>query len=563
MSSEISSNQEMPQIFNEENESLENQLVAAYRKNRLDHYMQLDIDSSPRPVKLTGVMVTMSITNSYPLAIAEIINAGANIVRLNLSHQTEKWHVITVRSIREAGNILYKSMHKICPIGVAIDLHGPEIRTGKFRGDSSSIDRGVFVEGYNVRLSTDSKIQRAGTSSCFWVSYQELSNVCHVGDTISIDRGAVMLKVICVGSNEVMCKILKGGIIGNEKTVQFLDNVISFPIISKQDSKDIELASKLECDFIIVNQARNSKMIISVRDEINRIGSNWIKVLAKICTRQGLQNFDEILKEADGIIFERNGLELDIGKEKLFLAQKSIIAKCNRIGKPIVINFRPKFNKTPKINTELVAIAVLDGADTICLATGNLNLKDTLLLVKEIDTVCREAESARWQREIFLNTFNNMISIPLNVVHSIAIGAIQTSLNCNAAAIIITTTTGRSAVLLSIYRPRCPIVAVTRFGFVARYLNIYFAVHSVHYNASPLPNRLKDIDIRVRAGLNYLIERKYIKLGDAIVVVGPSRQDGGFINSIRVIYTSFDLIRPFIKNSMMSPNDKRISMRSQ
>ncbi|XP_047368243.1 pyruvate kinase-like [Vespa velutina] len=563
MSSEMSSNQEISQIFNEEKELLENQLVAAYRKNRLDHYMQLDIDSSPRPVKLTGVMITMSITNSYPLAIAEIINAGANIVRLNLSHQTEKWHVITVRSIREAGNILYKSMHKICPIGVAIDLHGPEIRTGKFRGDSSSIDRAVFVEGNIVRLLTDGKIQRAGTSSCFWVSYQELSNVCHVGDTISIDRGAIMLKVICVGSNEVICKILKGGIIGNEKTVQLLDNIISFPIISKQDSKDIEFASKVECDFIIVNQARNSKMISSVRDEIKRIGSNWIKILAKICTRQGLQNFDEILKEADGIIFERDGLELDIGKEKLFLAQKSIIAKCNRIGKPIVINFRPKHNKTPKINTELIAIAVLDGADTICLATGNLNLKDTLLLVKEIDTVCREAESARWQREIFLNTFNNMMSIPLNVVHSIAIGAIQTSLNCNAAAIIITTTTGRSAVLLSIYRPRCPIVAVTRFGFVARYLNIYFAVHSVHYNASPLPNRLKDIDVRVRAGLNYLIERKYIKLGDAIVVVGPSRQDGGFINSIRVIYASFDLIRPFIKNSMMSPNDKRISMRSQ
>lgn len=88
---------------------------------------------------------------------------------------------------------------------------------------------------------------------------------------------------------------------------------------------------------------------------------------------------------------------------------------------------------------------------------------------------------------IFLSVlFIIKTSIPLDVVHSIAIGAIQTSMNCNAAAIIITTTTGRSAVLLSIYRPRCPIVAVTRFGFVARYLNIYFAVHSVHYNGKVL-----------------------------------------------------------------------------
>nr|KAF7392173.1 hypothetical protein H0235_017172 [Vespula pensylvanica] len=523
------------------NETLnDNQLEAAYEKNRLDHYMQLDIDSTPRSAKLTNIMVTMSITNSYPLAIANIINAGANILRLNLSHETEKWHVITVKSIREAGNIICKCTSIFRSISVAIDLHGPEIRTGIFRGDSLSMDRAVFIEGNTVRLLTEDKIQRAGTSSCFWVSYQELSKVCHRGDTISIDRGAVMLKVICVGTSDVLCRIIKGGIIGNTKTIQLLDSIISFPIISKQDSKDIELACKLECDFIIVNQARNRKMIRSVRAEINQIGCNWIKILAKICSKQGLQNFDEILSEADGIIFERSSLELDIGIEKLFIAQKSVIAKCNKAGKPVVINFCPIVEKMPKINVELVATAVLDGADTISLTTGNLNLKDTLQLVQEINIVCREAESARWQREIF-NTFTNLATIPLDVVHSIAIGAIQASLNSNAAAIIITTTTGRSAVLLSIYRPRCPIVAVTRFGFVARYLNIYFAIHSIHYVASPLPDWIKDINIRVRAGLEYLIKKNYINIGDAIVVVGPSRQDGGLINTIQMIYVSFNL----------------------
>ncbi|XP_043683537.1 pyruvate kinase-like isoform X2 [Vespula pensylvanica] len=550
MSNMISSNLPIPWMIN--NETLnDNQLEAAYEKNRLDHYMQLDIDSTPRSAKLTNIMVTMSITNSYPLAIANIINAGANILRLNLSHETEKWHVITVKSIREAGNIICKCTSIFRSISVAIDLHGPEIRTGIFRGDSLSMDRAVFIEGNTVRLLTEDKIQRAGTSSCFWVSYQELSKVCHRGDTISIDRGAVMLKVICVGTSDVLCRIIKGGIIGNTKTIQLLDSIISFPIISKQDSKDIELACKLECDFIIVNQARNRKMIRSVRAEINQIGCNWIKILAKICSKQGLQNFDEILSEADGIIFERSSLELDIGIEKLFIAQKSVIAKCNKAGKPVVINFCPIVEKMPKINVELVATAVLDGADTISLTTGNLNLKDTLQLVQEINIVCREAESARWQREIF-NTFTNLATIPLDVVHSIAIGAIQASLNSNAAAIIITTTTGRSAVLLSIYRPRCPIVAVTRFGFVARYLNIYFAIHSIHYVASPLPDWIKDINIRVRAGLEYLIKKNYINIGDAIVVVGPSRQDGGLINTIQMIYVSFNLVKSFTTDRITS-----------
>ncbi|KAL2723304.1 pyruvate kinase-like [Vespula maculifrons] len=561
MSNMISSNHQVPWIIN--NETLnDNQLEAAYEKNRLDHCMQLDIDSKPRLAKLTNIMVTMSITNSYPLAIANIINAGANILRLNLSHETEKWHVITVKSIREAGNVICKCTSIFRSISVAVDLHGPEIRTGIFRGDSLSMDRAVFIEGNTVRLLTEDKIQRAGTSSCFWVSYQELSKVCHRGDTISIDRGAVIsfkthetFDDFNAGTSDVLCRIIKGGIIGNTKTIQLLDSIISFPIISKQDSKDIELACKLECDFIIVNQARNRKMIRSVRAEINQIGCNWIKILAKICSKQGLQNFDEILSEADGIIFERSSLELDIGIEKLFIAQKSVIAKCNRAGKPVVINFRPIIEKMPKINVELVATAVLDGADTISLTTGNLNLKDTLQLVQEINIICREAESARWQREIF-NTFTNLVSycatIPLDVVHSIAISAIQASLNSNAAAIIITTTTGRSAVLLSIYRPRCPIVAVTRFGFVARYLNIYFAIHSIHYLASPLPDWIKDINIRVRAGLEYLIRKNYINIGDAIVVVGPSRQDGGLINTIQMIYVSFNLVKSFTTDRITS-----------
>ncbi|KAL2735947.1 pyruvate kinase-like [Vespula squamosa] len=558
MSSEISCSPQIPLTVN--NEILnDNQLEAAYEKNRLDHYMQLDVDSRPRSSKLTSIMVTMSITNSYPTAIADIINAGANIVRLNLSHEIEKWHIITVKSIREAGNILYKCMCTAYPIAVAIELHGPEIRTGIFRGDSSSMDRAVFIEGNIVRLLTDDKIQRAGTSSCFWVSYQELSSICHVGDIISIDRGSVMLRVICVGIGAVLCKIIKGGIIENRKTIQFLDSIVPFPIISEQDSKDIELASKLECDFIIVNQARTRKMIRSVRAEIKQTGNNWIKILAKIGTKQGLQNFDEILSEADGIIFERSSLELDIGKEKLFLAQKSIIAKCNKMGKPVVINFRPILEKIPKINTELIATAVLDGADTISLVTGNLNFKDTLQLVKETNTICREAESARWQREIF-NTYNNLMTIPLDVVHSIAVGAIQTSLNSNAAAIIITTTTGRSAVLLSMYRPRCPIVAVTRFGFVARYLNIYFAIHSVHYIVSPLPDWIEDIKTRVQAGLEYLIKKNYINVGDAVVLVEPSRQDGGFINSIRVIFVSFNLMQSYARNKIMNDRNNSILM---
>ncbi|KAK2583105.1 hypothetical protein KPH14_009132 [Odynerus spinipes] len=509
----------------EDDASRDHQISAAYEKSRLDHFTRLEVDSRPRPVKLTGIMVTLGVTNSYPSAIADVVEAGASMVRLNMSHGTDKWHVITVRSIREAGNDLYKRNHDVCPIGVAIDLCGPEIRTGSFRGDSKCVDHATLVEGSTVRLLTDDKVKRAGTSTCFWISYEELPSVCQIGDTIIIDRGAVYLKVICIEDSSVTCEVIKGGTVRNEKSVQLVGATVPLPMLSERDCTHINFASNVECDFIIVNQTRSSKMIRSVYRNIKQTGSNWIRVLAKISSRQGLENFDEVLQEADGIVLERAGLELELGQEKLFLAQKSVIAKCNKVGKPVVIIFHPKIENTPRVNLELVANAVLDGVDTIFLATGSLGLKDTVKLVKDVDVACREAESARWQKEIF-DTLSNMMTIPLDTVHSIAIGAIQISLKCNATAIIITTTTGRSAVLLSIYRPRCPIVAVTRFGIVARYLRIYFAVHSVHYRGLPLSSWPKDIESRVQAGMSYLRKRNYIEVGDAVVVVGPSRQEG-------------------------------------
>ncbi|XP_033296966.1 pyruvate kinase-like [Bombus bifarius] len=534
----IKSCRRMPWMINLEDQYItDDQVKAAYQNTRLEHNIQLDINSSPKLARLTRIMVTLGMANSHPDAVVNMMMAGANIVRLNMSHETEKWHAITVQSVREAGNRMYELTTEVYPLGVAMNLQGPEIRTGVFRGDEKSIGYAKLEEGKMVKLVTNNIAKRGGCATCFWISYLELPRVCRVGDRILIDRGAALLQVTCIHEEAVTCKIIKGGIVRDNKLVQLLDSVVSLPQISEKDTEHMKLASMLECDFLIMNHTRNEKMLYGIKSRLKKMGVTKICVMAKISTQQGFENFDEILHSADAILLDRNNIEIDVGNEKLFLVEKIIIAKCIKIGKPIVLGFQVYNNEQLNIDMNLIAHAVLNGVDAIFLKTGAMNMKDTTKLLKDVDIVCREAESARWQKEIF-DELSYKVPIPLDPLHSIIVGAVETSIKSNAAAIVVTTTTGRSAVLLSMYRPKCLILAVTRYGVVARWLQLYYGIHSLHYRTEPLSDWGKDMQTRIQTGIDSLRRKGYIRVGDAIVIVSGWRQGAGFTNCIRIVYVS-------------------------
>ncbi|XP_012141373.1 pyruvate kinase isoform X2 [Megachile rotundata] len=473
--------------------------------------------------------------NSHPEAIVEMMMAGANIVRLNMSHEQEKWHAITVQSIREAGNRMYEYTSDIYPLGVAMNLRGPEIRTGIFNGDPLNRGYAQLKEGGIVRLVTNDLAKRAGSACCFWISYPNLPRVCRPGDKILIDRGAAILQVRCVRETSLVCKVIKGGIIKDEKLVQLMDSIIPLPQISETDNEHIRLAADLECDILIANHVRNKRLINGIKSRLKQIGANKVCVMAKISSQQGLENFDEILGAADAILLDRKSVEIDVGPEKMFLVEKVVIGKCMNVGKPVMLAFHVPNCGQPRIDMNLIANAVLTGTDGIFLKTGTLNCKQTSELLKNIDVICREAESARWQREIF-NDLSHKIAIPLDPSQAIIVGAIETCSKSNAAAIIVTTTSGRTATMLSLYRPRCPIVAITRYGIVARSLQLYHGLYPLHYINPPLCDWSKDMETRIESGVNFLRRKKYIKVGDAIIIVSGWRQGIGFTNCIRIIY---------------------------
>ncbi|XP_057338019.1 pyruvate kinase-like [Microplitis mediator] len=255
------------------------------------------------------------------------------------------------------------------------------------------------------------------------------------------------------------------GRISNGKMIQPIDTALELPEISDKDEEDINLALELECDFLIVSHIRTSETISS-----------------KISSSQGVDNFDDILKVADGIVIDRECLQVDIRSEKIFLAQKSMTAKCNRIGNPVIVTYRVSTTDgRVKLDLDLLANAILEGVDGIFLATGSsIDINKLKKLIEDVDLTCREAENARCQRQIF-HELSYKITIPVDSTHGVAIAAVELSMKLNTSAIIVTPTTGRSAMLLSIYRPRCPIVAVTRHKIASQWLRIYFALHPIHY----------------------------------------------------------------------------------
>ncbi|CAK9829804.1 Pyruvate kinase PKLR [Anthophora retusa] len=533
----IKSCRQTPWIRLEDQLIADDQVKAAYQNTPLEHNVHLDINSSPKLARLTEIMVTLGKKNSHPDAIVDMMMAGANIVRLNMSHETEKWHAITVRSIREAGNRMYEFTSEVYPLGIAMDLRGPEIRTGGFHGDKLCPGYAKLETGKLVRLVTNDIAKRGGCARCFWISYSELPRVCRPGDRILIDRGTALLQVTCIREKSLVCKVIKGGILRDNTLVQLLDSIIALPQISEKDTEHIKLACALECDFIVVNHVRSKEMIYSVKSRLKEMGNTEICVAAKISTQQGLDNFDEILDVADGIVIDRRSIEIDVGTEKLFLVEKILIAKCIKLGKPVALGFQVRSNGKSNIDMNLIASAVLNGVDAIFLKTGTLDMKETTKLLKNIDMICREAESARWQKAIF-DELSYKVPIPLDPTRAIILGAVETSLKSNAAAIIVTTTSGRSAILLSMYRPRCPILAITRYGVVARLLQFYYGVHPFHYITKPLCDWTQDMEVRIQSGINSLRRKKYVNVGDPIVIVSGSRQGAGFTNCIRIIYVS-------------------------
>uniref|UniRef100_A0A2K6U7D8 Pyruvate kinase n=1 Tax=Saimiri boliviensis boliviensis TaxID=39432 RepID=A0A2K6U7D8_SAIBB len=547
------------------------QLPAAMADTFLEHLCLLDIDSEPMATRSTSIIATIGPASRSVERLKEMIKAGMNIARLNFSHGSHEvrdrplgcgwggrmprvpghlslkpslrslpqYHAESIANIREAVESFAASPLSYRPVAIALDTKGPEIRTGIPQGGPES--EVELVKGSQVLVTVDPAFRTRGNANTVWVDYPNIVRVVPVGGRIYLDDGLISLVVQKIGPEGLVTQVENGGVLGGRKGVNLPGVQVDLPGLSEQDFRDLRFGVEHGVDIVFASFVRKASDVAAVRAALGPEGQG-IKIVSKIENHEGVKRFDEILEVSDGIMVARGDLGIEIPAEKVFLAQKMMIGRCNLAGKPVVCAtqmLESMINKPrpTRAETSDVANAVLDGADCIMLSGETAKGNFPVEAVKMQHAIAREAEAAVYHRQLF-EELRRAAPLSRDPTEVTAIGAVEAAFKCCAAAIIVLTTTGRSAQLLSQYRPRAAVIAVTRSAQAARQVHLCRGVFPLLYREPPEAIWADDVDRRVQFGIESGKLRGFLHVGDLVIVVTGWRPGSGYTNIMRVLSIS-------------------------
>ena len=379
--------------------------------------------------------------------------------------------------------------------------------------------------------------EKNGDKDTIYVDYTNLPKVISPGGLIYIDDGLISLEVTEVGGDFVKTRVVNSGKLGSRKGVNLPNINVDLPAVSEKDRGDLLFGVEQNVDMVFASFIRKAEDVRAVREVLGEKGAH-IKIISKIENHEGVRNFDSILAETDGVMVARGDLGIEIDAQKVFLAQKMMISKCNIAGKPVICATQMlesmTFNPRPtRAEVSDVANAVLDGSDCVMLSGETAKGDYPIEAVTMMANICREAETATFRLPLF-NALRDLTK-NLSPSESVACSAVNAATESNAGVIIVLTISGDSSRLIAKYRPRCPIITVTRNPHTARCAHLSRGCHPLYYNKERLADWQEDVEARVQAALDMAKAKGLVQVGQPVVAVQGWRGGRGNTNTIRLL----------------------------
>lgn len=418
-------------------------------------------------MRKTKIVCTIGPSSESLENIKKLIMAGMNVSRLNFSHGDFEEHGKRITTIREASKELGKS------VAILLDTKGPEIRTGVLKESSLELVQDEFIT-----LTTEDIL---GDKDRISITYADLPGDVEAGSTILIDDGLIGLTVVDIQGTEIKCRIVNGGTIKSKKGVNVPGVAISLPGITEKDANDIKFGIEQGIDFIAASFVRKASDVLEIRQLLEKHNASHIQIISKIENQEGVDNLDEILEVSDGLMVARGDLGVEIPAEDVPLVQKMMIEKCNVAGKPVItatqmLDSMQRNPRPTRAEASDVANAIFDGTDAIMLSGETAAGKYPVESVLTMSRIAEKAESALEYREIFIKQSNAQQT---TVTEAISQAVANSALELNAKAIVTSTETGYTARMISKYRPKSPIIAVTTEDQTLRRLALTWGVTPV------------------------------------------------------------------------------------
>lgn len=470
--------------------------------------------------KKTKIVSTIGPSSEDKQTLKDMAEAGANVIRLNFSHGDFEEHKQKVTRWREIADEQDKRL------GVMQDLSGPEIRTGEFA------DGEVTLKANEKFVLTTEEVE--GTADQVHVNYDQLPQDVEVGDEILLSDGKLQLTVTEIGQTKVTTKIDVGGTIAGRRGVNLPDTDLSMPALTEKDKGDLAFGARHDVDFIALSFVRSARDIHDLRAAMNDHGLN-AKIIAKIETQQAVDNLAEILAEVDGVMIARGDLAVEIGPKNVPAVQKGIIQQCNKRGLPVITATQMLESMTDsrmptRAEVSDIANAILDGTDAVMLS-GETTIGDN-----PVESVQMMANVARETEQSFPDDIAHAqqpTDSRVGVVDSVTGSAVQTAREVGASAIVALTASGFTARMVSRFKPKQDIIALSPNTKTCRQISLSYGCRPV--TASGLNSFVAVMD-QVR---NVCKQEGVAEAGDLIVVAAglpfsDNRADGIGTNTMFV-----------------------------